>query len=42
MAAQTGANGIVDEFHVNGNGTLTEIGTVTVPNAIDEEGIVAL
>jgi 6-phosphogluconolactonase (cycloisomerase 2 family) len=41
LYVQTGANGIVDEFHVNGNGTLTEIGTVTVPNAIGGEGIVA-
>jgi 6-phosphogluconolactonase (cycloisomerase 2 family) len=41
LYVQTGANGIVDEFHVNGNGTLTEIGTVAVPNAIGGEGIVA-
>ena len=31
LYVQTGANGIVDEFHVNGNGTLGEVGSVTVP-----------
>jgi 6-phosphogluconolactonase (cycloisomerase 2 family) len=41
LYVQTGGNGIVDEFHVNGNGTLTEIGTVTVPGAVGGEGIVA-
>jgi 6-phosphogluconolactonase (cycloisomerase 2 family) len=41
LYVQTGANGIVDEFHVNGNGTLAEVGTVTVPNAVGGEGIVA-
>ena len=41
LYVQTGANGIVDEFHVNGNGTLTEVGSVTVPGAAGGEGIVA-
>lgn len=41
LYVQTGADGIVDEFHVNGNGTLTEVGSVTVPDAIGGEGIVA-
>lgn len=38
---QTGGNGIVDEFQVNGNGSLTEIGSVTVAGAAGGEGIVA-
>jgi 6-phosphogluconolactonase (cycloisomerase 2 family) len=42
LYVQTGANGIVDEFHVNWNGTLTEVGSVTVPGAAGGEGIVAL
>jgi 6-phosphogluconolactonase (cycloisomerase 2 family) len=41
LYVQTGANGIVDEFHVNWNGTLTEVGSVTVPGAVGGEGIVA-
>jgi 6-phosphogluconolactonase (cycloisomerase 2 family) len=41
LYVQTGANGIVDEFHVNGNGTLTGVGSVTVPGAVGGEGIVA-
>ncbi|HEX4218237.1 MAG TPA: beta-propeller fold lactonase family protein [Acidimicrobiales bacterium] len=41
LYVQTGANGIVDEFHVNPGGSLTEIGTVTVPGAVAGEGIVA-
>jgi len=41
LYVQTGADGIVDEFHVNGNGTLTEVGSVTVPGAVGGEGIVA-
>jgi 6-phosphogluconolactonase (cycloisomerase 2 family) len=39
---QTGANGIVDEFTVNANGTLTAIGSVTVTGAAGGEGIVAI
>jgi 6-phosphogluconolactonase (cycloisomerase 2 family) len=41
LYVQTGAAGIVDEFRVAWNGTLTEIGSVTVPNAVGGEGIVA-
>lgn len=33
LYVQTGGNGIVDEFSVTG-GTLTEIGSVTAPNAV--------
>ncbi len=36
---QTGGNGIVDEFRVGFAGTLTEVGSVTVPNAVGGEGI---
>ncbi|MEZ0094429.1 lactonase family protein [Streptacidiphilus sp. EB129] len=39
---QTGINGIVDEFRVNPDGTLTPVGSVTVPGAVGGEGIVAL
>src|SRR5580704_8642192 len=42
LYAQTGANGIVDEFHVGAGGSLTAIGSVTVPGAVGGEGIVAL
>jgi 6-phosphogluconolactonase (cycloisomerase 2 family) len=41
LYVQTGGNGIVDEFAVNGNGTLTPIGSVTVAGAQGGEGIVA-
>jgi 6-phosphogluconolactonase (cycloisomerase 2 family) len=41
LYVQTGGNGIVDAFHVGANGTLAEIGTVTVPGAVGGEGIVA-
>ncbi len=41
LYVQTGGNGIVDEFAVTGGGTLTEIGSVTVPGAAGGEGIVA-
>jgi len=41
LYVQTGANGIVDEFHVNSDGTLTSIGSVTVAGAAGGEGIVA-
>ena len=34
-----GADGVVDEFAVHPGGTLTEIGSVTVPGAIAGEGI---
>jgi 6-phosphogluconolactonase (cycloisomerase 2 family) len=41
LYAQTGAAGIVDEFRVEGNGSLTAIGSVTVPGAVGGEGIAA-
>ncbi len=40
LYVQTGANGIVDEFSVS-SGSLTEIGSVTVPNGAGGEGIAA-
>ena len=42
LYTQTGAGGIVDEFRVNGDGSLTAIGSVTVPNAVGAEGIAAV
>ena len=42
LYVQAGANGNVDEYQVNGDGSLTQIGSVTVANAIGGEGIVAL
>ncbi len=39
LYVQTGGNGIVDEFRVGSAGSLTEIGSVTVPNAIGGQGI---
>jgi len=41
LYVQTGGNGVVDEFQVNANGTLTGIGSVTVAGAAGGEGIVA-
>ena len=41
LYVQTGGNGIVDEFHIGVNGSLAEIGSVTVPGAVGGEGIVA-
>ena len=41
LYVQTGAAGIVDEFEVGSTGILQEIGSVTVPNGIGGEGIVA-
>ncbi|WP_333766697.1 lactonase family protein [Streptomyces sp. IBSBF 2435] len=38
---QTGAQGIVDEFRVGHDGSLTRIGSVTVPGAVGGEGIAA-
>jgi hypothetical protein len=38
---QTGGNGVVDEFNVNANGSLVELGSVRVPGAAGGEGIVA-
>jgi len=37
---QTGGTGVVDEFSVTG-AALTQIGSVTVPNAAGGEGIAA-
>ena len=42
LYVQTGANGIVDEFEVDPGGSLTSIGSVTVPGAVGGEGIAAL
>jgi 6-phosphogluconolactonase (cycloisomerase 2 family) len=42
LYVQTGKNGIVDEFTVNANGTLSPIGSVTVTTATGGEGIVAI
>lgn len=42
LYVQTGASGIVDAFRVNGNGSLTPIQSIAVPNAVGGEGIVAL
>lgn len=39
--AETGAAGIVDEYHVGPGGSLTRIGSVTVPGAVGGEGITA-
>jgi 6-phosphogluconolactonase (cycloisomerase 2 family) len=39
LYVQTGGNGIVDEFQVGSGGSLTEVGSVTVPNAVGGEGI---
>jgi DNA-binding beta-propeller fold protein YncE len=41
LYVQTGGSGIVDEFGVGPDGTLTSIGSVTVPGAVGGEGIVA-
>lgn len=41
LYVQTGASGIVDEFRINADGSLTRVGSVTVPGAVGGEGIVA-
>ena len=41
LYVQTGGNGVVDGFHVGGDGRLTPKGSVTVPGAAGGEGIVA-
>jgi 6-phosphogluconolactonase (cycloisomerase 2 family) len=41
LYVQTGAAGIVDEYRTNSNGSLTQVGAVTVPNAAGAEGIAA-
>ena len=42
LYVQAGAAGIVDEFSVNADGSLTPIGSVIVPDAVGAEGIVAI
>jgi len=41
LYVQTGGNGIVDEFQINPNGSLTEIGSVLVSGAAGGQGIAA-
>ena len=41
LYVQTGANGIVDAFRVGADGSLTAVGSVTVPESVGGEGIVA-
>ena len=41
LYVQTGGNGIVDGYQVGRNGSLSPIGSVTVPGAVGGEGIVA-
>jgi DNA-binding beta-propeller fold protein YncE len=41
LYVQTGGSGIVDEFAVGAGGTLSELGSVTVPGAAGGEGIAA-
>jgi len=42
LYVQTGANGIVDGFRVGSDGSLSAVGSVTVPDAVGGEGIVAV
>jgi 6-phosphogluconolactonase (cycloisomerase 2 family) len=39
LYVQTGGAGIVDEYSIAANGSLTQIGSVTVPGAVGGEGI---
>jgi hypothetical protein len=39
LYVETGAGGIIDQFAVNGDGSLTEIGTTPVANAAGAEGL---
>jgi 6-phosphogluconolactonase (cycloisomerase 2 family) len=41
LYVRAGAAGVVDEFAVGPDGSLTQIGSVTVPDAVGGEGIVA-
>lgn len=41
LYVQTGASGAVDEYRINSDGSLTQIGSVAVPDAAGGEGIVA-
>ncbi|TWE10286.1 hypothetical protein BKA23_2641 [Rudaeicoccus suwonensis] len=42
LYVQTGVNGIVDVYTIGAHASLTKTGSVTVPNGIGAEGIVAL
>ncbi len=42
LYVQAGAAGNVDAYHVNGDGSLTAVGSVAVPGAAGAEGIVAI
>lgn len=42
LYVRAGASGIVDEFRIDSNGSLTKIGSVTVAGAAGGEGIVAV
>jgi hypothetical protein len=42
LYVQAGGPGAVDGFRVNGDGSLTPNGSVTVPNGAGGEGIVAI
>ena len=42
LYVQAGAAGIVDGFAIHSDGSLTPVGSVTVPDAVGGEGIVAL
>ena len=42
LYVQTGAEGLVDEFEIGTGGSLTPIGSLTVPGAVGGEGIIAL
>lgn len=41
LYVQTGRNGIVDEYAISATGALTSIGSITVPDGVGGEGIVA-
>jgi hypothetical protein len=41
LYVQTGVNGIIDEFTVNSDGTLTQLGTAAIPDGAGSEGIAA-
>jgi 6-phosphogluconolactonase (cycloisomerase 2 family) len=41
LYVQTGATGTLDEFAINPDGTLTQVGSQLVPNAVGGEGVVA-
>ena len=42
LYVQAGANGVVDEYRINRDGSLSPIGSVVVAGAIGGEGIVAI